>query len=203
EQLADIYRRLDEIETRKVDTVTFRPKTDRFWVPLAAMTLLSMLTQAVRLLLLRGAGFGVRDPHERAPRLLSFAAAVLAAHAAAWEGAGVAAAAGRRSGEGLGAGYRSRIAEAADRRRRSVATCDAGCSFARRLGHRHCCAVRADMAAGAVALRRGAAAGDDCTEGNTLDAVDGPCVDAARSGARETGRSPRPARGRPDRADRL
>jgi Ca-activated chloride channel family protein len=49
EQLADIYRRLDEIETRKVDTVTFRPKTDLFWMPLAAMTLLSMLAQAVRL----------------------------------------------------------------------------------------------------------------------------------------------------------
>jgi Ca-activated chloride channel homolog len=58
EQLADIYRRLDEIETRKVDTVTFRPKTDLFWVPLAAMTVLSMLAQAVRL---------VRLPRRRAP----------------------------------------------------------------------------------------------------------------------------------------
>lgn len=43
EQLADIYRRLDQIETRKVDTVTFRPKTDLFWMPLAALALLSML----------------------------------------------------------------------------------------------------------------------------------------------------------------
>jgi len=50
EQLADIYRRLDQTETRKFDTVTFRPRTDLFWVPLAAMTLLSMLAQAVRLL---------------------------------------------------------------------------------------------------------------------------------------------------------
>ena len=49
EQLTDIYRRLDEIETRKVDTVTFRPKTDLFSMPLAALILLSMLAQATRL----------------------------------------------------------------------------------------------------------------------------------------------------------
>ena len=33
-QLAGIYPRLDQIETRKVDTVCFRPKTDFFWLPL-------------------------------------------------------------------------------------------------------------------------------------------------------------------------
>ncbi|MGE0259005.1 MAG: VWA domain-containing protein [Alphaproteobacteria bacterium] len=54
EQLADIYRRLDRIETRKVDTVTFRPKTDLFWVPLAVLILLSMLSQAIRLVRLPG-----------------------------------------------------------------------------------------------------------------------------------------------------
>ncbi|HEU0155004.1 MAG TPA: VWA domain-containing protein [Stellaceae bacterium] len=54
QQLSDIYRRLDEIETRKVDTVTFRPKTDLFWIPLAAMTLLLMLAQALRLVRVPG-----------------------------------------------------------------------------------------------------------------------------------------------------
>ena len=44
-QLADIYRRLDQVETRKVDTVTFIPRTDLYWLPLLAMTLLSMLLQ--------------------------------------------------------------------------------------------------------------------------------------------------------------
>lgn len=49
-QLSDIYRRLDEIETRKIDTVSFRPKRDIYWVPLAALLVLSMLTQAIMLL---------------------------------------------------------------------------------------------------------------------------------------------------------
>ena len=44
-ELADIYRRLDQIETRKIDTVTFRPRTELFWLPLLAMTVLSMLLQ--------------------------------------------------------------------------------------------------------------------------------------------------------------
>jgi Ca-activated chloride channel homolog len=48
DQLAGIYNRLDAIETRKIDTVTFRPKTDLFWLPLGALTLLSMLVQALR-----------------------------------------------------------------------------------------------------------------------------------------------------------
>jgi Ca-activated chloride channel family protein len=42
-QLADIYRRLDQIETRKVDTVSFRPKTDFFWLPMLVAVLLAML----------------------------------------------------------------------------------------------------------------------------------------------------------------
>lgn len=50
EQLEDIYRRLDEIETRKIDTVTFRPKRDVYWVPLAAVLTLSLLMRAFLLL---------------------------------------------------------------------------------------------------------------------------------------------------------
>ncbi|MEP9375972.1 VWA domain-containing protein [Aquabacter sp. CN5-332] len=47
--LEDIYARLDAMEARKVETVTFRPRTDLFWVPLAALTLASLLFQAARL----------------------------------------------------------------------------------------------------------------------------------------------------------
>ncbi len=42
-QLAGIYTRLDEIETRRIDTVSFRPKTDLYWMPVIAGLLLSML----------------------------------------------------------------------------------------------------------------------------------------------------------------
>jgi Ca-activated chloride channel homolog len=55
--LARIYDRLDTIVTRKVDTVTFNPRTELFWLPLVALTLLSMLAQAARL---------VRWPWQRA-----------------------------------------------------------------------------------------------------------------------------------------
>ncbi|MBV9656459.1 MAG: VWA domain-containing protein [Acetobacteraceae bacterium] len=48
--LADIYRRLDAIETREVDTLSARPRTDLFAWPLAAMLLLSLGAQAIRLL---------------------------------------------------------------------------------------------------------------------------------------------------------
>lgn len=47
-QLADIYGRLDQIETRKVDTVSFRPKTDFFWLPMLVAVLLAMLMQLPR-----------------------------------------------------------------------------------------------------------------------------------------------------------
>jgi Ca-activated chloride channel homolog len=50
QQLNDIYRRLDEIETRRIETVTFRPKTDLFWIPAAGLTLFSMLAQSLFLL---------------------------------------------------------------------------------------------------------------------------------------------------------
>lgn len=49
-RLEDIYRRLDEIETRRIDTVTFRPKRDVYWVPLAAILALSLLMRAFLLL---------------------------------------------------------------------------------------------------------------------------------------------------------
>ncbi|MCS0497759.1 VWA domain-containing protein [Ancylobacter sp. MQZ15Z-1] len=49
EQLAQIYAQLDRIETRKVETVSFQPRVELFWMPLAALVLLSMLAQAMRL----------------------------------------------------------------------------------------------------------------------------------------------------------
>ncbi|MCX5578583.1 VWA domain-containing protein [Kaistia terrae] len=56
QQLATIYDELDKIETRKVDTVTFRPKTELYWIPLGALVILSMLGQALLL---------IRWPHRR------------------------------------------------------------------------------------------------------------------------------------------
>ena len=49
-ELSDIYRRLDQIETRKVDTVSFQPRTELFWVPLLALAAFSMLVQALLLM---------------------------------------------------------------------------------------------------------------------------------------------------------
>lgn len=59
-ELTDIYRRLDQIETRKVDTVSFQPRSELFWVPLLALAMLSMLVQVLAM---------VRWPHplRRAP----------------------------------------------------------------------------------------------------------------------------------------
>jgi Ca-activated chloride channel homolog len=48
--LAQIYTRLDALEVRKIDTVSFRPKLDIYWIPLAGALLLSMLAQAFHLL---------------------------------------------------------------------------------------------------------------------------------------------------------
>jgi Ca-activated chloride channel family protein len=59
QQLAEIYRRLDEIETRRIETVSFRPKTDLYWVPIALSILLSMLAQTFHL---------VRLPRRRVER---------------------------------------------------------------------------------------------------------------------------------------
>jgi len=49
-ELADIYRRLDAVETHKIDTVSFSPKRELFWLPLLAMTVFSMLIEAGLLL---------------------------------------------------------------------------------------------------------------------------------------------------------
>ncbi len=50
EELAGIYRRLDKIEARKVETVSFQPRLELYWLPLAALALLSMAAQAFRLI---------------------------------------------------------------------------------------------------------------------------------------------------------
>lgn len=47
--LAGIYQRLDEIEVRQVETVSFRPKTDLFWIPVGLVLLLTLLDRAVAL----------------------------------------------------------------------------------------------------------------------------------------------------------
>ena len=48
-QLAQIYQRLDEIETRRIDTVSFRPRRDIYWIPLAAGLVLTLLAQGLQL----------------------------------------------------------------------------------------------------------------------------------------------------------
>ena len=49
EQLAGVYQRLDEIETREVKTLSHRPRRDLFFWPLAAALLLTLAAQAVKL----------------------------------------------------------------------------------------------------------------------------------------------------------
>lgn len=49
DRLAGIYQRLDEIETRRIDTVSFRPRRDIYWVPLAAALVLTLLARAFSL----------------------------------------------------------------------------------------------------------------------------------------------------------
>ena len=49
EELAGIYAKLDRMEARKVESVSFQPREELYWVPLAALLLLSMLVQAFRL----------------------------------------------------------------------------------------------------------------------------------------------------------
>jgi len=48
-QLAEIYQRLDAIETRRIDTVSFRPRRDIYWIPLAAGLVLTLLAQGLQL----------------------------------------------------------------------------------------------------------------------------------------------------------
>ncbi|HEX5397910.1 MAG TPA: VWA domain-containing protein, partial [Verrucomicrobiae bacterium] len=54
-QLNEIYDRLDKLETRKVQTVSHRPRRDVYWWPLAAALVFSMLFQALGLLKQKGA----------------------------------------------------------------------------------------------------------------------------------------------------
>lgn len=56
QKLAEIYTKLDAVETRKVDSVSFQPKVELYWLPLAGLAILTMLFQALRL---------VRLPHAR------------------------------------------------------------------------------------------------------------------------------------------
>jgi Ca-activated chloride channel family protein len=48
--LEEIYARLDATETRKIDTVTFRPKREIYWIPLAGTIGLSMAVRAAAFL---------------------------------------------------------------------------------------------------------------------------------------------------------
>ena len=46
-ELEGIYTRLDQVETRKVDIVTYQPRSDLYWTPLLAMIVLALLSQAL------------------------------------------------------------------------------------------------------------------------------------------------------------
>ena len=50
-QLDEIYRKLDELETRKAQTISHRPRRDVYWWPLAIAFVASLLQQVVQLLL--------------------------------------------------------------------------------------------------------------------------------------------------------
>jgi len=65
EQLEGIYRRLDEVETRRIETVSYRPKRDLYWMPLAAAVLLGMGMAAA--ILFRGRRPAVRGRQEALP----------------------------------------------------------------------------------------------------------------------------------------
>lgn len=46
-ELEGIYTRLDQVETRKVDIVTYQPRSDLYWMPLLAMIVVALLSQAL------------------------------------------------------------------------------------------------------------------------------------------------------------
>lgn len=48
-QLAEIYQRLDAIETRRIDTVSFRPRRDIYWILLTAGLALTLLAEGLHL----------------------------------------------------------------------------------------------------------------------------------------------------------
>jgi Ca-activated chloride channel family protein len=49
DELAGIYTKLDKVEARRVETVSFQPRLELYWAPLVALALVSMLAQALRL----------------------------------------------------------------------------------------------------------------------------------------------------------
>ncbi|QDS97956.1 VWA domain-containing protein [Adhaeretor mobilis] len=53
DELAGIYERLDEIETRETKTVSHRPRSDLYFWPLATALLLSLVTHLIRLIAAR------------------------------------------------------------------------------------------------------------------------------------------------------
>lgn len=50
EELETIYQRLDELEIRKIETISHRPKRDLFYWPLAVFFIGGMLYHAFRLI---------------------------------------------------------------------------------------------------------------------------------------------------------
>ncbi|RBP35369.1 Ca-activated chloride channel family protein [Roseimicrobium gellanilyticum] len=48
-QLAEIYRKLDKLETRKAQTISHRPRRDVYWWPLAVALVLSLVQQVLQL----------------------------------------------------------------------------------------------------------------------------------------------------------
>jgi len=52
-QLDEIYKRLDQIETRQAETISYRPRIDIYYVPLAIALLVSFLQHSIQLLLTR------------------------------------------------------------------------------------------------------------------------------------------------------
>jgi Ca-activated chloride channel family protein len=50
-QLSEIYRKLDELETRKAQTISHRPRRDVYWWPLAVALVASLMQQISQLVL--------------------------------------------------------------------------------------------------------------------------------------------------------
>lgn len=60
DELAGIYDELDRLDTREIETVSFRPRQDLYWWPLAGFLVLSLLSGTVQLLV-RGGTRGRRS----------------------------------------------------------------------------------------------------------------------------------------------
>jgi Ca-activated chloride channel family protein len=70
-QLDEIYTQLDKLETRKAQTITHRPRRDIYWWPLAAGLVVSMLQQALGLLVRKSPKTAIIESAH--PALASFA----------------------------------------------------------------------------------------------------------------------------------